>query len=208
MMNNSSSDNDTKKNTICSISSINIYKAFSNELKQTKIESSKLANRETYTGLIKSLKPNEIFVFGSNPEGRHGMGAAAIALRDFGAIYGVGRGIQGKSYGLITKNLRKDYYEKETGIIYHKYGMKSISPEQIMTNIRELYDYALLPKNKDKRFLIAYTLNGRNLNGYSAKEMALFFKEASIKEYSTLQLVYDIPSNIIFEDKFSAFIFN
>lgn len=195
-----------EKNKI--VNSINIYKTFSNKGPYIKTESLKITNRKTYSGLIKSLKPNEIFVFGSNPEGRHGMGAAAIALRDFGAIYGVGRGIQGKSYGLITKNLKKNYHEKDTGITYHKQGIKSISPEQIMVNIRELYDYALLPENKDNHFIIAYTLNGRNLNGYSAREMAIFFKKASIKEYSTSQLVYDIPSNIIFEDKFGTLIFN
>lgn len=157
----------------------------------------------TYTGLIKSLKPNEIFVFGSNPEGRHGMGAAAIALKNFGAIYGMGRGIQGNSYGLVTKNLKKDYYEEETKITYHKYGMKSVSPEQIIANIIELYNYASLNKNKNKNFLIAYTFNGRNLNGYSSKEMASFFIEAANNMKNK-----KIPKNIVFEDKFSSLIYN
>ena len=31
-----------------------------------------------------------IFVFGSNPEGRHGAGSAAVARKFFGAIYGQG----------------------------------------------------------------------------------------------------------------------
>ena len=32
-----------------------------------------------YIGNIESLAENEIFVFGSNPEGRHGAGTAKIA---------------------------------------------------------------------------------------------------------------------------------
>ena len=35
--------------------------------------------RKTYKGLIKHLDKNKIFVFGSNHEGRHGLGAAKFA---------------------------------------------------------------------------------------------------------------------------------
>lgn len=31
-------------------------------------------NRKTYTGRLKTLAPNQTFVFGSNTEGRHGAG--------------------------------------------------------------------------------------------------------------------------------------
>ena len=41
---------------------------------------------------ITSLKPNEIFVFGSNLAGMHGGGAAHIAHKLFGAKWGVGVG--------------------------------------------------------------------------------------------------------------------
>lgn len=51
---------------------------------------------------IDSLKANQIFVFGSNLQGRHGAGAAAQAFRDFGAIWGQGVGLQGKSYAIPT----------------------------------------------------------------------------------------------------------
>ena len=37
---------------------------------------------------IKSLKPNEVFVFGSNLAGMHGGGAARIAHLYFGAVMG------------------------------------------------------------------------------------------------------------------------
>ena len=51
---------------------------------------------------ITSLKPNEIFVFGSNLHGMHGGGAARIALEKFGAIWGQGVGLQGQSYAIPT----------------------------------------------------------------------------------------------------------
>ena len=43
---------------------------------------------------ITSLKPNEIFVFGSNTEGRHGSGTAKIAMDKFGAKYGQAEGFR------------------------------------------------------------------------------------------------------------------
>lgn len=51
---------------------------------------------------INSLKPNEIFVFGSNLAGHHGGGAALAALNMFGAIMGQGVGLQGQSYAIPT----------------------------------------------------------------------------------------------------------
>jgi hypothetical protein len=50
-----------------------------------------------------------IFVFGSNREGRHGKGAALAAQSYHGAIYGQAEGLQGNSYAIITKELRKDH---------------------------------------------------------------------------------------------------
>ena len=51
---------------------------------------------------ITSLQPNEIFVFGSNLSGMHGGGAALLAYRQFGAIWGQGVGLQRQSYGIPT----------------------------------------------------------------------------------------------------------
>lgn len=51
---------------------------------------------------INSLKPNEVFVFGSNLAGHHGGGAARVALKKFGAIMGQGVGLQGQSYAIPT----------------------------------------------------------------------------------------------------------
>lgn len=51
---------------------------------------------------INTLGKRDIFVFGSNLAGRHGGGAARIALNRFGAIYGQGEGLQGNSYAIPT----------------------------------------------------------------------------------------------------------
>ncbi len=53
-------------------------------------------------GFITALEPKEIFVFGSNLEGHHIGGAARQAYEDFGAVWGIGVGLQGQSYGIPT----------------------------------------------------------------------------------------------------------
>ena len=59
-------------------------------------------NREYTPERISELKPNEIFVFGSNLSGMHGGGAARLAYNRFGAIWGQGVGLQGQSYAIPT----------------------------------------------------------------------------------------------------------
>ena len=59
-------------------------------------------NREHTPERISELRPNEIFVFGSNLAGAHGGGAAWIAYERFGAIMGQGVGLQGQSYAIPT----------------------------------------------------------------------------------------------------------
>jgi hypothetical protein len=53
---------------------------------------------------IQSLSENDIFVFGSNLAGIHGVGAAQAARVYFGAQYGIGEGLTGKCYALPTKD--------------------------------------------------------------------------------------------------------
>ena len=130
----------------------------------------------SYEGFIAPSK-DTIFVFGSNPEGRHGAGAAKTARDKFGAIYGQGEGLQGNAYALPTKDLR----------VKENRALRSISAEQITENIRKMYDVAR--QNPSKKFKIAYTngLNEKSLNGYTGAEMIKMFKDAG-----------PIPSNVIF----------
>ena len=51
---------------------------------------------------ITKLADNEVFVFGSNLQGYHGGRAARAALNHFGAVWGVGVGMQGQSYAIPT----------------------------------------------------------------------------------------------------------
>ena len=59
-------------------------------------------SRRYTSDIITELKENEIFVFGSNLQGFHGGGAAKIAYRSFGAEWGKGIGLYGKSYAIPT----------------------------------------------------------------------------------------------------------
>ena len=52
---------------------------------------------------ITKLESNQIFVFGSNQGGKHGAGAAKTAL-GWGAKWGQAEGLQGKTYGIPSKN--------------------------------------------------------------------------------------------------------
>lgn len=73
-----------------------------------------------YEGDIKP-EPNTIFVFGSNPEGRHGAGAAKVAVDKFGAQNGVGEGLQGNAYALPTKRI-KNVTPTKVGQMTFSYG--------------------------------------------------------------------------------------
>lgn len=138
---------------------------------------------------ITSMTGNNIFVYGANPEFRNGAGAAKAA-RAFGAKpYGSGRGIVGNTYGLITKNLKPGFIEKETGIKYEKSGPRSVSPEQIRANIDELYECAR--NNPEKKFFIGYTYDNKNLNGYTSEEMWDMFTHNK-----------EVPENIRFHESF------
>lgn len=50
---------------------------------------------------IDNLEDGEIFVFGSNLEGQHIGGAAKLAV-NWGAVWGQGIGLQGKTYAIPT----------------------------------------------------------------------------------------------------------
>jgi hypothetical protein len=59
-------------------------------------------NRKFTPNNITHLEENEIFVFGSNLAGLHGGGAARVAYKYFGAVWGQGVGLQGQTYAIPT----------------------------------------------------------------------------------------------------------
>lgn len=123
-----------------------------------------------YEGEIEPHK-DVIFVFGSNLEGRHGLGAAKVAREKFGAIYGQSEGLQGNAYAIPTKDLR----------VTENKGYRSVSKEDIIKSIRTMYKSA--EENFTKTYMVAYrnAPDKFTLNGYRGKEMiSMFIKAGSI----------------------------
>ena len=132
--------------------------------------------RETTPNMVNSLKPNEVFVFGSNAEGIHGEGAALTAKTKFGAIQGQSRGLQGQSYAIVTKkNWRV---------------AKSSTLDEIQTEISNFLDFA--NKNPNKTFYV--TKLGSSLAGYSIKEIKNLFEN----------LKMNIPDNVILPEEYEV----
>lgn len=63
---------------------------------------------------IQELKPNEIFVFGSNTKGLHLGGAARVAYDKFGAEWGLSEGLSGRTYAIPTMSPEGDKVSKKT----------------------------------------------------------------------------------------------
>jgi hypothetical protein len=62
----------------------------------------KAATERVTPDRIGSLAPGQVFVFGSNLQGAHAGGAARLAFERFGAVWGQGVGLQGRSYAIPT----------------------------------------------------------------------------------------------------------
>ncbi len=107
---------------------------------------------------IDSLSPNEVFVFGSNQSGKHGKGAARQALT-WGAKWGQSEGLQGRTYGIPTKNASIT---------------KTLTLDVIKTYVDTFIEYA--KQRPDLTFLV--TEIGCGLAGYKPKDIAPLFKEA------------------------------
>jgi exodeoxyribonuclease-5 len=159
-----------------------------------------------YTGMI-TPDANTIFVFGSNPEGRHGAGAAKTAVEKFGAKYRQGEGLQGNAYALPTKDLnkasgtrwyrpgKKEETEVKEWYKNHDYSEvqnhplnaeRTMTPQQIIESIKKLYKVA--SQNPNKQFKVShYPFGQLSLNGYLGEEMLAMFKQAG-----------QIPSNVVF----------
>ena len=102
---------------------------------------------------IVTLQPNEIFVFGSNLAGRHAGGAAYLAYKRFGAIWGQGVGLQGQSYAIPTM----------------QGGVETIKPY-----VDEFIEFA--EQHPSKTFLV--TEIGCGIAGFTVGEIAPLFEQA------------------------------
>ncbi|MBE6268014.1 MAG: TIGR02452 family protein [Bacteroidales bacterium] len=102
---------------------------------------------------IKSLKENEVFVFGTNPEGNHNSAAAKFAVQAFGAQIGVSEGLQGQSYAIPV----------------HKHRT-----EKMHAAIQRFIDFA--KRNTDKIFYVLPIGCGKA--GMETMTVAMMFKDA------------------------------
>lgn len=151
---------------------VEVVKYFISGLVKSQLNLTNVTNGYWTGDTITGLSQNQVFVFGSNPEGRHGLGMAKVALK-FGAKLGVGRGLVGNSYALVTKNLKAGFREHGTGIVYHDAGERSVSLAQIKANVYELL--AVANQNPNKEFLVTYKLDTNTLNGYEIGAIMRFF---------------------------------
>ncbi len=110
-------------------------------------------NREYTPNRILDLKENEIFVFGSNLAGAHGGGAAWVAHEYFGAIWGQGVGLQGRSYAIPTMHG----------------GVEAIKPY-----VDEFIEFA--KNHPEYKFLV--TRIGCGIAGFRDEEIAPLFADA------------------------------
>jgi hypothetical protein len=109
--------------------------------------------REYTPERISELKPNEIFVFGSNLAGSHGGGAARVAYNRFGAVWGQGVGLQGQSYAIPTM----------------QGGVETIKPY-----VDEFIAFA--EQHPEYKFLV--TRIGCGIAGFTDEEIAPLFEHA------------------------------
>jgi hypothetical protein len=107
---------------------------------------------------ITSLQDNEIFVFGSNESGRHGLGAAKTAL-GWGAKWGQAEGLQGHTYGIPTKD---------------RTVRRTLSVSEIEPYVDRFIKFA--EANPHMTFLV--TEIGCGLAGYKPKSIAPLFIDA------------------------------
>jgi hypothetical protein len=107
---------------------------------------------------IKKLEQGHIFVFGSNLSGRHGKGAAKTAL-GWGAKWGQGVGLQGRTYGIPTKDA---------------FIRRTLTVIEIKPFVDEFIEFA--KNNPDMIFLV--TEIGCGLAGHNQKDIAPLFVNA------------------------------
>lgn len=104
------------------------------------------------SGLVRHIKDGlMIYTFGSNLAGRHGAGSALFARNCYGAVYGVGEGLTGRSYALPTKDAQ----------------LKSLSIEQIGERVDRFFQFA--KAHKEMQFMLSNF--GTGLAGFDADSM-------------------------------------
>ena len=103
---------------------------------------------------VSVLRPDEVFVFGSNDMGAHNGGAARLAVQRFGARMGVASGPQGQCYAIPTVGV-------------------GIGPDEIRAEFHRLVEHAVA--HPEKIFLV--TALGCGHGGYDPDTMSRMLEE-------------------------------
>jgi len=110
---------------------------------------------------ISNLAHNEIFVFGSNLEGKHYGGAARFAVMKFGAEMGNPIGLQGQSYAIPTLSAPGGARNCD-----------KLPPQEIGKYVQEFANFA--SQNPNMFFYV--TPIGCGIAGFTEQEIAPLFK--------------------------------
>lgn len=134
---------------------------------------------------IQDLRPDEVFVFGSNEAGAHAGGAARVAWEKFGAIWGQGRGLQGQSYALPTLDE----------------NLQCLTIGQVRSNIREFLRTVDQYRGQ-KVFLL--TKVGCGIAGFRISQIASAFWDESRTYYGDDWFPYVgcLPENLVIPEEF------
>lgn len=121
---------------------------------------------------VNILADGEIFVFGSNFQGRHMGGAARVAQEKYGAVWGIGEGLQGQSYAIPTME-----------------GLENLAPA-----VQRFTSFAR--QHRELKFFV--TAIGCGIAGYQPEEIAPMFLDAAYLPNVYLPLsfwkvIMDIP---------------
>jgi hypothetical protein len=116
--------------------------------------------------MITALKPNEVFVFGSNKNGVHGKGAALLARQKFGAKQGEGIGRTGQCYAIPTRA----YYMGQ-----RRNFLVTLDLDTIGAHVADFISYA--KSHPELTFLV--TPIGCGLAGYRPDQIAPLFRDAA-----------------------------
>ena len=107
---------------------------------------------------ITKLEEGEVFVFGSNQSGKHTKFAAKTAMK-WGAKFGQVEGLQGRTYGIPTKN-------------------KSVSKVLLISEIKPYVDRFIEFAKTNPKLKFLVTEIGCGASGFKPKDIAPLFKEA------------------------------
>ncbi len=103
-----------------------------------------------------------VFVFGSNLQGRHGLGAAKTARTVYGAKYGIAKGRTGNAYAIPTK-------------IVPTREKRQLPLSDIQQSVDKFMEYA--KTHSEDTFMVSAI--GTGLAGYKPIEIAPMFKKVS-----------------------------